>query len=123
MAAIYQKNRTYSLVVGNINTGEGFEIKDSLNISFDITKTSSAKDKNNSAFVEITNLSEEKQKWLEQDYIGVVLSVGHVDTGGAKRLFFGEAVYVTTRKSGTDVVTQIQFSPNYVELDFRLLSR
>ena len=40
MAIIYQKNRGYSLVFGDINTGDGWEVSNNLNVSFDVNKSS-----------------------------------------------------------------------------------
>lgn len=115
MALVYQKNRGYSLIVGDIESGEGFEVRD-LNISFDVTKTSNNKDRTNSATIEIYNLSSEKQKFLEEDYIAAVLSAGYYDTT-IKRLFAGQVTKATTRKSGTDIISQIQIGTAYVELN------
>ncbi|MNQ49024.1 hypothetical protein D3C85_629150 [compost metagenome] len=121
MAIIYQRHRTYSLIVGDRN-GDGFEISNDLNISFDINKVSSNKDRTNNATIEVTNLSKERQKWLEQPYIGVVLSVGYHNTT-VKRLFAGQAVNVSTRKSGIDTITQIQLGSGYVELNHQNISK
>ncbi|MNQ63298.1 hypothetical protein D3C85_776760 [compost metagenome] len=122
MTIIYQRHRTYSLIVGDIKTGEGFEISNDLNISFDCTKTSSNKDKSNSCVIDVYNLSKEKQKWLEKPYIGVVLSVGYHDTT-IKRLFSGQATSVSTTKSGTDTVTQITIGDAYVPLNHQTVTK
>jgi len=115
---LLQRNRIYSLIVGNAD--EGWEITD-LHITFDVIKTSSNKDKSNSARIEIYNLSREKQVALEEPYVGVVLSVGYLD-GGLRRLFAGRALEVTTRKAGTDVVTVIQMgNDSFVELNHQTL--
>lgn len=122
MTIVYQRNRAYVLQVGEIKSDEGWLIENNLNIRFDVTKTTNNKDKQNSAIVEIYNLSRDKQKWLEQDYIGVVLSAGYFDTT-TKRLFAGQATQVTTRKSGTDIITQIQIGSSYKELNHKTLSK
>lgn len=122
MTIVYQRNRAYILQVGEIKSDEGWVIENNLNIRFDVTKTTNNKDKQNSAIIEIYNLSRDKQKWLEQDYIGVVLSAGYLDTT-VKRLFSGQATKVTTRKSGADVITQIQVGGNYVELNHRTVNK
>lgn len=122
MAIVYQKNRTYSLAVGDLKSNDGWLIENNLNIRFDVTKTTNNKDKQNQATIEIYNLSRDKQKWLEQPYIGVVLSAGFLDTT-SKRLFAGQATYVTTRKSGTDTITQIQLGDSYVELNQKTVSK
>lgn len=122
MAIVYQRNRSYSLTVGDIKSNEGWLIENNLNIRFDVTKTTSNKDRSNQAIVELYNLSREKQKWLEQDYIGVVLSAGYLDTT-VKRLFSGQATEVTTRKSGTDIITQIQLGDSYKELNHKTVNK
>lgn len=122
MTIIYQKNRAYSLVVGDTRTGEGFEIANDLNISFDVNKSSSNKDRTNNCVIELYNLSKEKQKWLENEFIGVVLSAGYHDTA-IKRLFAGQTTSITTRKNGTDTVTQIQLGSGYVELNHVTVSK
>ena len=121
MAIIYQKNRAYSVVFGDANTGDGFEVRD-LNINFDVNKSSDSKKGQNSCVIEIYNLSKDKQRLLEQDYIACVLSAGYVDTQ-VKRLFAGQVTSVTTRKSGTDTVTQIQMGTAYKELNHETLSK
>lgn len=122
MAIVYQRNRSYYLVVGDIKSDAGWLIENNLNIRFDCTKTTNNKDRSNSCVIELYNLSREKQKWLENDYIGVVLSAGYLDTT-TRRLFSGQATMVTTRKSGTDVITQIQLGDSYKELNHKTLNK
>lgn len=121
MSVIYQRNRAYSLIVGDGTTGDGFEVTN-LQCVFDVNKSSSAKDKTNSANIEITNLSEEKRKFLEQDFIGAVFSAGYHDTT-VKRLFSGQVTRATSRKSGTDIITQIQMGAEYTDLNHKTLSK
>lgn len=121
MAIIYQKNRAYSVVFGDINTGDGFEVTN-LNVSFDVNKSSDNKNKTNNAVIELFNLSKEKQKLLEQPYIACVLSAGYEDTE-VKRLFAGQVTSATTRKSGTDSITQIQMGASYTELNHSTVSK
>ncbi len=122
MAIIYQKNRSYSLVFGDINTGDGWEVSSSLNVSFDVNKSSDNKAKTNNCVIEVYNLSKEKQKLLEQPYIACVLSAGYEDTE-VKRLFAGQVTSATTRKSGTDSITQIQLGDSYTELNHNTLNK
>lgn len=122
MTTIYQKNRSYSLVFGDINTGDGWEVNSSLNISFDVNKSSDNKAKTNNCVVELFNLSKERQKLLEQPYIACVLSAGYEDTE-VKRLFAGQVTSATTRKSGTDSITQIQLGDSYTELNHNTLNK
>lgn len=117
----YQKNRAYSVVFGDINTGDGFEVT-SLNVSFDVNKSSDNKAKTNNCVVELFNLSKERQKLLEQPYIACVLSAGYEDTE-VKRLFAGQVTNTTTRKSGTDSITQIQLGDSYTELNHNTLNK
>lgn len=122
MTIIYQKNRSYSLVFGDINTGDGWEVNSSLNVSFDVNKSSDNKAKTNNCVIEVYNLSKERQKLLEQPYIACVLSAGYEDTE-VKRLFAGQVTSATTRKSGTDSITQIQLGDSYTELNHNTLNK
>lgn len=122
MAIVYQRNRAYVLQVGDTRSDEGWRIENNLNIRFDCTLTTNNKDKSNVCVIEIYNLSREKQRWLEKDYIGVVLSAGYLDTS-VKRLFSGQATEVTTRKNGTDIITQIQLGDSYVELNQKTVGK
>ena len=116
-----QSNRIYSLIVGDARTGDGWEITD-LHITFDISKVSDNKEKNNSATIEIYNLSREKQRYLENKYIGLVLNVGWQESG-LKRLFAGQVTEASTRKSGPDVITIINVGVSYVELNHQTISK
>lgn len=115
-----QINRAYELIVGNAVSGEGLQIND-LQVTFDISKSSSNKDKTNSASIEIYNLSNDNLKLLDVDYPAAVFSAGYRDIG-IKRLFAGQVTNVTTRKSGTDRITQILMGSAYTELNHQALS-
>ena len=117
---LLQINRQYRLQVGNSVTGEGLDITN-LQVTFDISKSSSNKDKTNSASIEIYNLSDESLKLLDADYPAAVFSAGYRDIG-IKRLFAGQVTNVTTRKSGTDRITQIQMGAAHTELNHQVLS-
>lgn len=117
---LLQINRKYRLQIGNAITGEGLDI-DSLQVTFDISKSSNNKDRTNSASIEIYNLSDESLKILDVDYPAAVFSAGYRDIG-IKRLFAGQVTNVTTRKSGTDRITQIQMGGSYTELNHQILS-
>lgn len=119
MTKIYQKDRIYSLIIGDKDNG--WEIHD-LNISFDVVKSSDNKAKVNNATIDIWNLSAEKQAFLEKDYVAAVLSVGYLQTG-LKRLFAGQVTYATTRKEGPDVITQIKMGTAYTELNHKIISK
>lgn len=116
-----QRNRGYSLTIGNYKTGEGILIED-LQVTFDISKSSSNKDKTNSAAIEIYNLSDEDLKLIDTDYPTAVFSAGYHDTF-IKELFSGQVINVTTREQGTDRVTQIQMGSGYTELNHDVLSQ
>ena len=118
---LIQRNRQYELIIGDFNSGEGLRITD-LQVTFDISKSSDNKKKTNSASIEVYNLSTDHIRLLDTDYPAAVFSAGYLDTGGPKRLFSGQVTHVTTRKSGTDRVTQIQLGTGYVELNHQVLS-
>lgn len=116
-----QINRKYELIIGNYQSGDGLLIQD-LQVTFDISKSSNNKDKTNSAAIEIYNLSDESLKILDTDYPAAVFSAGYRDIG-LKRLFSGEVTLVSTRKSGTDRITQIVMGSGYQALNHQLLSQ
>ena len=118
----YQKNRVYTLIVGNPKTNDAFEISNELQVTFDISKTTDNKKKTNSAAIEIYNLSREQIQLLDTDYPAAVFSVGYLDVGNIKRIFSGQVNHVSTRKSGTDVVTQLQVGSGYTELNHDILN-
>lgn len=120
-SSLLQVNRVYRLQVGNAVTGEGLDINN-LQVTFDISKSSSNKDKTNSASIEIYNLSDESLRLLDVDYPAAVFSAGYRDIG-IKRLFAGQVTNVTTRKSGTDRVTQLQMGAAYKELNHDVMSQ
>ena len=117
----YLINRQYKLVVGDSVSGDALDI-DNLQVTFDINKSSSNRDKTNSASIEIYNLSDEDLKLLDVDYPAAVFSAGYRDIG-IKRLFAGQVTDLTTRKSGTDRITQIQMGAAYTTLNHELISR
>lgn len=115
-----QINRVYELIVGDAISGDGLNINN-LQVTFDISKSSSNKDKTNSASIEIYNLSNDSLKLLDVDYPAAVFSAGYRDIG-MKRLFAGQVTNVTTRKSGTDRITQIQMGAAYTEINHQVLN-
>lgn len=118
---LLQKNRVYELIIGNYQNGEGLLITN-LQVTFDISKSSDNKKRTNSAAIEIYNLSEDHIKLLDTDYPAAVFSAGYLDTGGVKRLFSGQVTHVTTRKAGTDRVTQVTLGTGYTALNHQVLS-
>lgn len=118
---LIQRNRVYRLIIGDFQTGDGLEITD-LQVQFDISKSTDNKKRTNSASIEVTNMSLDHIKLLDTDYPAAVFEAGYLDTGGPKRLFSGQVTHVTTRKAGTDRVTQIQMGTGYTELNHQVLS-
>lgn len=118
----YQRNRVYSLIIGDAaSSGNALEIHD-LQVTFDISKSTDNKKRTNSAAIEIYNLSDEHIRILDVSYPAAVFSAGYLDTGGVKRLFAGQVNNVATRKSGTEKVTQITLGAGYTELNHQVLS-
>ena len=118
---IYQRNRAYELIIGNSDSGDALQVSN-LQVTFDISKTSSNKNKTNGCVIEIYNLSTESLKVLDTDYPAASFSAGYADIG-IKRLFAGQVNNVSTRKSGTDRVTQIQMGSAYTDLNYTLISQ
>jgi hypothetical protein len=116
-----QKDRKYQLIVGDYKNGNGLLIEN-LQVTFDISKSSDNKNKTNSAAIEVYNLSDESLKILDTDYPAAVFSAGYSGIG-IKQLFSGQVSLVTTRKSGTDRVTQLRLGTSYTELNHNLLSQ
>lgn len=121
MEQLLQKDRCYELIIGNSQTTDALSINN-LQVTFDISKSTNNKNKTNSAAIEITNLSYDQIKILDTDYPAAVFEAGFLGTGGPKRLFSGQVTNVSTRKSGTDIVTQIQMGTGYTELNHEVLS-
>lgn len=119
---LVQKNREYKLIIGDSKTTAALEI-DALQVTFDISKSMNNKKKTNSASIEVYNLTDDQLKILDTDYPAAVFSAGYADTGGPKRLFSGQVNNVTTRKSGTDRISQIQMGSGYTELNHEVLSQ
>lgn len=118
---LIQRNRQYELIIGNFQSGEALLITE-LQVTFDISKSPDNKKRTNSASIEITNLSEDHIRLLDTDYPAAVFSAGYLDTGGPKRLFSGQVTHVSTRKSGTERITQITMGSGYTALNHQLLS-
>lgn len=125
---ILQKDRVYSLIVGNEN---GAVEINNLQIRFQVVKTSNNKDKKNSAHVEIFNLKEETRKAFEEDYVRVSLKVGYYHTELVE-LFAGEVVNISntksnikpfnTRRRSTDLITKLDIDELYSDMNNRVVS-
>lgn len=116
-----QRGRIYSLIVGG---DEGAVEINNLEVRFKVIKTSSNRDKVNSAYVEIYNLSEEKRKALERQYVGVSLKVGYSDMDLVS-LFSGQVVNIHTkrippilsRRQGADIITKLEITELFEEMN------
>jgi len=122
MDGLLQRNRVYNLIIGDGRTAEAFDINNDLQITFDISKSTDNKKKTNSAAIEVYNLNADQIKLLDTDYPAAVLSVGYLDVGNIKRIFAGQVNHVSTRKQGTDVVTQLQIGSGYTALNHDVLN-
>lgn len=117
-----QINRKYKLIIGDFHTLDALEITD-LQVTFDISKSSDNSQHSNSASIEIYNLSDKSLKILETDYPAAVFYVGYEKESEVKLLFAGQVVGVTTRKNGTDRVTQLLMGVGYTELNHSSISK
>lgn len=122
MVDLVQKDRIYELRVGDTTSGQGLLITNNLQVSFDVSKASSNKDRTNSATIEIVNLSEESLKLIDVDYPAATLSVGYRAVG-LKQIISGQVTDVTTRKSGTERITQLTIGSAYTKLNHELISK
>jgi hypothetical protein len=113
-----QINRKYKLIVGDLKTKDGLEVTD-LQVSFDISKDSDNSKSTNSASIEVCNLSDEHLKQLQSDYPAAYFYVGYNSLENVKLLFAGEVINITTKKSGTDRVTQLLMGTGYTELNHK----
>lgn len=130
-----QKDRVFSLKVGDYKTGNGILIEnprtnsDGLKqdnpweITFDVSKSSDNKRNNgNSAVIEIYNLSDDQIQLLNSDYLEVEFSVGYKDSG-AHTLVVGNVTETSTVKSGNDYVTQLKIGEGYTDLNHQQLAK
>lgn len=122
MAVIQQKDRVYELIVGDYKKSESATVLQDFQCKFDISKSSSNKDKTNSATIEIYNLDKDTIALLNQEYIAAVFSAGYIEIG-VKRLFAGQIIDCTTRQQGADVITQIKMGSGYTELNHNIVSK
>jgi hypothetical protein len=129
-----QKDRVFSLTIGDYKTGNGLLIenpkRDSQSlvdnpwqITFDVSKSADNKRNNgNSAVIEIYNLSDSQIKLLESDYLEVNFQVGYKDTG-AHSLVVGNVTETSTIKSGNDYITQLKIGEGYTDLNHQQLAK
>lgn len=125
---VLQKDRIYSLIVGNDDGA--VEIKD-LQIRFDVKKTRNNAETKNSAKVEIFNLSPERRKALEEDYVRVSLKVGYYGSDLVE-LFAGQVVNISsskkdiqrfnTKRQNTDLITVLDVDELFTSLNNTIVS-
>lgn len=130
-----QKDRIFSLKVGDYKTGNGLLIENPATdsdgnrygnpwqITFDVSKSADNKRNNgNSAAIEIYNLSDSQIQLLDSDYLEVEFSVGYYETG-VQTLVIGNVTEHSTVKSGNDYVTQLRIGEGYTALNQQQLAR
>lgn len=130
-----QKDRIFSLKVGDYRTGNGLLIENPSTdsdgnrydnpwqITFDVSKSADNKRNNgNSAAIEIYNLSDSQIQLLDSDYLEVEFAVGHRETG-LQTLVIGNVTEHSTVKSGNDYVTQLRIGEGYTALNQQQLAR
>jgi hypothetical protein len=130
-----QKDRVFSLTVGDYKTGnglllenprtdsQGYSVSNPWEIKFDVSKSADNKRNNgNSAVIEIYNLSDDQIQLLASDYLEVSLSVGYKATG-AHLLVQGNVTETSTVKSGNDYVTQLKIGEGYTALNHEQLAK
>lgn len=123
----FQRDRIYSLIVGK--GSDAVEITN-LQIKFDVLKTNNNKDSKNTATIEIYNLSEDRRRRLEEQYVQVSLAVGYAGTG-LVNLFRGQVVNISSgrikpflsKKVGADIVTKLEIDEFYEDLNGKVVSR
>lgn len=123
----YQRNRVYSLVVGN---EDGAIEINNLQIKFNVTKTSDNSEKKNSATVEIYNLSDAKRTALELPYVQVQLKVGWAGEE-LTNLFTGQVINISntkiksmlSKRNGLDIITKLDLDEMYSTLNHKIVSK
>jgi len=120
--AVIQKNRAYELIIGDYHKTDDALVLEDFQCKFDISKSSSNKDKTNSATIEVYNVDEDVIALLNREYIACVFSAGYVDIG-VNRLFAGQIIDCSTRQQGPDIITQIKMGSGYTELNHSIISK
>ena len=132
MTALIQRNRVYSLIVG---TQEDAVEINNLNVAFEVTKTSDNREKKNQARVAIYNLSKERRKALESNYVTVALRAGYLDAlrdvNEIPLLFSGQVTDLKvrqegeflTQREGTDIVTILTIDELFEQMNMPQVSK
>jgi len=115
-----QINRKYQLEVGDTRTSSGIVVTD-LQVSFNITKTSSNTENPNHGSIDIVNLSDDSLRRIDVDYPACRLKVAYGDEP-LKTLWVGEVISVSTRKQGTERVTTLGLGDSYTSLNHKIVS-
>lgn len=119
----YYLNNGYKLIIGDYkNDPNNGVLIDNLQITFEVSKSISNKDKTNSCTIEIYNLDEPTLALLDKEFIAADFYAGFENLE-IKRLFAGEVVQVSTRQQGTDLVTQIRMGAGYSQVTQGILSQ
>ncbi|QNR53871.1 putative structural protein [Pseudomonas phage phiK7A1] len=111
-----QRDRVYELVLGDTKTGDAIVINSSLQLTFEISKSSDNKRGSNSASIEVYNLSPSSIQKLETEYLTCTFKVGYKETGPLV-VVQGNVVETKTVKRGVDYITQIIMGEGYTELN------
>lgn len=116
-----QKDRVYELTLGDTKTGDAIVINSSLQVTFEISKSSDNKKGQNSASIEVYNLSPSSIQKLETEYLVCTFKAGYKDTGPLV-VVQGNVVETKTVKRGVDYITQILMGEGYTELNHTKLN-
>lgn len=119
----YYLNNGYKLILGDYkNDPNNGVLIDNLQITFEVSKSISNKDKTNSCTIEIYNLDEPALALLDKEFVAADFYAGFENLE-IKRLFAGEVVQVSTRQQGTELVTQIRMGAGYSQVTQGILSQ
>jgi hypothetical protein len=116
MSTPTQINRDYELVLGDTGSADALVITPPMSLKFNISKSSTNVHKNDSGEIEIMNLPDDALKVLSGDYPAAILKVGYKGQQ-LVTILSGEVISVSTRKQGTEKVTQILIGSGYVALN------
>lgn len=111
-----QRDRVYELVLGDTSTGDAIVINSTLQVTFEINKSSDNKRGGNSASIEVYNLSPSSIQRLETEYLVCSFKAGYKETGPLI-VVQGNVVETKTVKHGVDYITQIIMGEGYTELN------
>lgn len=114
------RERIFRLVVGDTQTGEGFEVT-GLNVGYDVNRSADNKKSGNSGSITVYNLTADHRHKLEQPFMALELYVGYKDTG-LKLLVSGEITDSGTRRDGPNLVTQLVVGEGYVNLNHKKIA-